>query len=147
LSGDPNSEDVVNYLQGRGVNYPIAMGTTAIQYSLLGVSVGYPTKVFVDAENRVVGSFTGGSTEKNYRTMLEPLLRADPRLRAAITRGNGSVTIRWPATESGYVLESAPQPDGGPWSEAGITPSVINGENVVTLPASAGAQFFRLKKP
>jgi hypothetical protein len=145
LSGDPNIGVVADYLQGRGINYPIAMGTTAIQYSMTGGLVGYPTKIFVDPENRMVGSFGGGNTEKGYRQMIEPLLRADSRLRATILRGNGNVTIRWLASEAGYSVESAMQP-GGPWSDVGVIPVVTNGENVVTVPASANAQFFRLKK-
>jgi thiol-disulfide isomerase/thioredoxin len=147
LSGDPNITLVENYLAGRGINYPIAMGTVAIQNDLGGGLVGYPTKFFVDPDNRVVGLFTGGNTEKGYRLLIEPLLRADSRLRATIARNNGNVTIRWPSMATGYVVESSGHPGGGLWSDVGIAPTVVNGENVVTVPASTNAQFFRLKKP
>jgi len=147
LSGDSDIGAVEDYLVGRGINYPIAMGLASIQYNLGGGLVGYPTKFFVDLDNRIVGTFTGGSTEKGYRQMIEPLLRADSRLRATIIRGNGNVSIRWPASEVGYSVESATQPGGGLWSNVGITPVVTDGENVVTVPASSNAQFFRLRRP
>jgi thiol-disulfide isomerase/thioredoxin len=147
LSGDPSITLVEDYLDGRGINYPIAMSTPAIQLNMSGGAVGYPTKYLVDPDNRMVGSFTGGGNEKTYRGLLNPLLREDPRLRAAITRANGIVTIRWPARETGYSVESSSAPKGNSWNDTGLTPVLTNGEFIVNIPAGGDAGYFRLKKP
>lgn len=57
-----------------------------------------------------------------------------------------AVLLAWPGIEEGYVVEAAPTPDG-PWSLAGATPFVQDGQHSVSVPAGDGNRFFRLRKP
>jgi hypothetical protein len=66
-----------------------------------------------------------------------------PMLR--VTRSGSGITLGWPVSATGYVLESGSTL--GVWSAAGLTPSVVNGENVVTTDAGSGDRYFRLVKP
>ncbi len=69
-----------------------------------------------------------------------------PRL--TITRaGAGAVRIAWPADAAGAVLETttALTPEAT-WTAVAAPPEVIDGQNVVTLPATDRAQFFRLRQ-
>ena len=147
LSGDENVDDVVNYIAGRGINYPIAMGNNALQTALEGRLLGYPSKVLVDREGRIVGVYLGSNTEQGYRAIIEPLLRSSSLIRAEIARAGRNVSIHWPSSGTGYTVESTTQFEGVAWSPVTTPQVVTNGENVVTVPASASAQFFRLKQP
>ena len=59
---------------------------------------------------------------------------------------NGQITLSWPvAGSSGYSLQSASSVGtGSSWGAVGITPTVVNGQNQVTVPATNSARFFRL---
>jgi thiol-disulfide isomerase/thioredoxin len=147
LVGDEHVADVVTYVANTGINYPIAMGNSALQTSVMGRFLGYPTKVLVDQEGRMVGIYLGINTEKGYRAIIEPLLRPNPMVHVGITRAGGTVKIHWPSSETGYTVERTAQLAGGTWFNLATAPVVTNGENVVTEPAGPSAQFFRLKKP
>jgi hypothetical protein len=62
-----------------------------------------------------------------------------------------SVTLSWPAAPAGYSLEStgALLPPGGDtvWTPVATPPVANAGYQTVTVPASSGQRFFRLKKP
>lgn len=61
-----------------------------------------------------------------------------------ITRVGNSVTVSWPASFIGFVLEGSPSLPGITWT---TIPHVTNeGNNEATLNASSGNQFLRLKK-
>src|SRR6185503_15035114 len=86
LSGDAEVAHVVDYVTNSGINYPIAMSRSEIMTNLAGRVVGYPTKILVDQESRIVGIYLGGNTEKGYRAIIEPLLRTNPLPRMTISR-------------------------------------------------------------
>ena len=68
-----------------------------------------------------------------------------PRLSA--TRAGKNVVLSWPAASSGFILESAATLSTPAWSTVTTTP-VVNGTlNSVTVDASAGTRFYRLRKP
>jgi hypothetical protein len=71
---------------------------------------------------------------------------AGPQL--SVTKSSNTITIAWPASATGYVLQSSPAVTG-PWSPANLTVSTQNGQNVAsdTIPTTAGAKFYRLIKP
>ncbi|HNQ72449.1 MAG TPA: hypothetical protein PKN95_02445 [Verrucomicrobiota bacterium] len=62
-----------------------------------------------------------------------------------ITREGANVKITWPVSATGFGLKSTTGLAPAAWTDVGVTPSVENGLNVVTLPAT-GVQFFRLEK-
>lgn len=56
--------------------------------------------------------------------------------------------VSWPATMTGYVLESAESLGGvNPWSEVASAPALVGLRNVVATPVSGPAKFYRLRKP
>jgi thiol-disulfide isomerase/thioredoxin len=145
LSGDPDPGLVKDYLRDHPVNYPIAMSTPNVQRILNGTDVGYPTKFLIDPDGRVVNSFVGGGTVKIYRSMIDPLVRSDSRVRMRITRVEPDVRIAWPAAETGYTLQGGPGPNG-PWSEVTTERVVLDTDTTVTFPPNGNYRFFRLLK-
>lgn len=65
-----------------------------------------------------------------------------------VSRSGQTLTFSWPASATGYQLESTPTiRAGAAWGKVTITPVVVANEQVVTVDIGAGAQFFRLRKP
>lgn len=56
-----------------------------------------------------------------------------------------TITLSWPASNC-WGIEAAAGPDVTHWSPVNVTPAVVNGRNVVSLDATAGRQFFRLRR-
>ena len=62
--------------------------------------------------------------------------------------GNGNVILTWPVYPAGFVLQStANLKSPASWTIVNVTPVVSNRQNVVTLSATTGNQFFRLARP
>jgi len=151
LSGDPGDDPVSTvkyYLRSHPVNYPIAMMNAAVPYLLTGGPVGFPTKVLIDREGRIVGQYIGGHDEAYYRSIVEPLLRTAPPVRLGIlSYPAGSVRLTWPGYEPGFHVETSTDPVGGSWVNAGLSPILTNGQYAIILPTSPDSRFFRLSKP
>jgi len=63
-----------------------------------------------------------------------------------ITASGANVVISWPASAAGYTLQKNSNlnlPNN--WSSVSQTTNVSNGTNYVTIPATSGNQYFRLK--
>ncbi len=60
---------------------------------------------------------------------------------------NGNIRVAWPITPAGFNLQSATNLSSAAWSPVTATVSVVNGQNVVVLPAGSGRQFLRLQRP
>jgi hypothetical protein len=61
---------------------------------------------------------------------------------------NGNVVISWPVAPTGFQLQSAASLDPlVSWTTVTNTVSITNSQNVVTLPAAGGNQYFRLDSP
>ncbi len=68
-------------------------------------------------------------------------------LKLSIIRSANNVVLSWPITPAGFSLQSnanLSQPTG--WTPVTAPVSISNGQNIVTLPASAAMQFFRLSR-
>ncbi len=60
----------------------------------------------------------------------------------------GQIRFSWPTNASGFVLQSATTlANGGNWQDSSLTPTEINGQNVITVDATNAAGFFRLRQP
>jgi len=67
-------------------------------------------------------------------------------LTAKTTAGGASVTLSWPSSIGGYVLQSNSNVNNsGGWTTVGAPVIVVSGQNTVTVPASAGQVFYRLQ--
>ena len=66
----------------------------------------------------------------------------------SIARNNASVVIKWPlSTDPAYGLQSNTNLlNPNAWASVGIAPVFSTNQNVVTLPRTNAAAFFRLKK-
>ncbi len=143
LSGDPTVKLVTDYLSSRPVNYPIAMSTPQVQRVLNGGDVGYPTKFLIDPEGRVVGTYLGGNTFKFYRSVLDPLMRADSRPRLKIERMNGGFRVAWPSAQAAYFLQSGPTA-AGPWNAVSTERVVVGTDVAVIVEGTNASSFYRL---
>lgn len=65
----------------------------------------------------------------------------------SVTQSGGNITIAWPSTATGFILQSAPNLNAGTtWTE--VPGGTVNGSNMeVTVPTSGAMRFFRLVKP
>jgi hypothetical protein len=57
-----------------------------------------------------------------------------------------AVLLCWPEFEDGYVVESAPAPDG-PWSLLVATPFLEAGRTCIAVATTGEHRYFRLRKP
>src|ERR1700722_4945451 len=64
-----------------------------------------------------------------------------------ITSSGGNVNISWPAPSTGFVLQENPVVSSTNWNAVSQATNVVNGTNVVTIPATGGNLFFRLVNP
>lgn len=69
-------------------------------------------------------------------------------IQTAITRTNGGVTISWPAFPAGFTLQSAASLAAPiSWTPATATPTFSSNQNLLTLPPTNTARYFRLQRP
>ena len=142
---DPSDVNVEYFVQTRGIPYDVARTTAGIEGAFGGTSAP-TTKFIIDRENQLVGSYVGGGNYAYYEKILRPLLRGSTQVQLSLRRQNAALTLAWPGTEFGYVLESTAVLGGTNWSVSSFPVVATNDENTVTLPAGASAQFFRLRK-
>ena len=68
----------------------------------------------------------------------------------AIALSGGQAVLSWPASATGYVLEQtaalANPSSSTVWTEVGITPTVVDGRNTVTVAAGPATKVFRLRQ-
>ena len=62
-----------------------------------------------------------------------------------ISQNGGSITLAWPATSTGFGLQSNTNLTSTNWQTVNGT-VVTNGQNQVTLQATGAATFYRLKQ-
>jgi hypothetical protein len=57
-----------------------------------------------------------------------------------------AVLLSWPEFEDGYVVETAPTPDG-PWSPLNATPFLEAGQTRIAVATTGEHRYFRLRRP
>jgi autotransporter-associated beta strand protein len=94
------------------------------------------TEAWVGAFNEVAfyrDALNGSQAWNHYSAMIDPALH--------YSRSGSSLTVSWPADLAGFTLESAGQLPAASWIPV---PGVVN--NSVTVDASAGTRFYRLRR-
>ena len=148
VSQDPATVNVGFFAATHQIPYELARTTAEIETAFGGnIAIAPTTKFIIDRENRLVGSYVGGGDFAHYREILKPLLRGSTQVPLNLRRQNSALVLAWPATEFGYVLESAAALGGTNWSTVNFPIVGTNDENTVTVPLGAGGKFFRLRKP
>ncbi len=92
------------------------------------------------------GHMSGGvySVDGGFWSIIAPIqVVGAPLLSVHVT--NSVAVISWPAPSTGFSLQQNSTQTSAGWSNVNQSPTVINGQNVVTLPVSGGSQFFELK--
>ena len=73
----------------------------------------------------------------------------DPDVPALSIRLSGvnSLTLSWPSSSNGYLLEqnSSPNNDSG-WTTVSVTPQIVGNQYVATVPLGSGQRLYRLRK-
>jgi alpha-L-fucosidase len=65
----------------------------------------------------------------------------------AVSQGNGSLTLNWPVAGSGFTLVSSSTLGAGAvWIPVNLTPSIIGGNNQVSVSMTNATLFFRLQR-
>jgi len=84
-------------------------------------------------------SFGATSTSSFSATVvLEPAL--------GIRRAGGSIILSWPHPSPGFVLQEV-SAMGNRWVAVAQTPTLQDGQNVLSLPVGSGPRFYRLRRP
>ena len=120
--------------------------TTEEIEAAFGGNVGLPTKFVIDREGRVVATHIGFGDQAFYEGIVRPLLRGSMPVALTARRQGASLVLAWPAAEIGYELETITSLGGTNWTTAPFPVVSTNAENTVTIPASGGSQFFRLRQ-
>ncbi len=86
----------------------------------------------------IYGIYQAGQAGKD----LTQAVQSSPDVRLAYTVSAAGITLTWPASPSGFILESGPKVPSSTWS-------AVNGVvgNSVTVQPMDGMRFFRLRKP
>src|SRR5687767_6587356 len=64
-----------------------------------------------------------------------------------IAKTASGLALSWSASFNGFVLESASPMPAANWSTVTDAPSIVGGQNVVTVEIGSSPRFFRLRKP
>ena len=139
-------EDALGYFKGLyNINYPMGF----VDYTLIssfGEVQGLPYKVLVDRESKMVATRIGGGVTNDYLSMIEPLLRSAPEVALRVVQPAQNLTVGWPATEFGWVVEETLGLDPAHWTTVDRPVIVANGENRVTFPRDTLRRFVRLRR-
>lgn len=133
-----------------GVTGQESLTPTAIETTLVGSSGNgdYSFQGAVDDlgmwarplnQAEVLGIYQAGLNGKGVPQATYP----PPSLVA--TAAGGNVTLVYPGWAKGYTLLASTNLSLASWGTVATAPTIVNGNSVVTIPATPGAQFFRLR--
>lgn len=95
----------------------------------------------------VLTNFTVTGLATNSFITLDHLVLSEGQPRLEVTwAGGGSLTLRWPAPATGYVLETLALAGGATWLPVSEAPMREGDCWRLTLPASGSGSFFRLRR-
>ncbi len=91
----------------------------------------------------------GDSTDVFSPALISTVSGPPPVLGAGVSViGSGAIVLTWPATNSGFTLQSTTSLDAPMvWTTVTPAPVVVNGQNTVTNIITGAQQFFRLANP
>jgi hypothetical protein len=88
------------------------------------------------------GALTSGQVANLYKA--GPNVVAGPALQ--ITAAGNQITLKWPANATGFNLQSSTTLVPSNWTAVPGTPTVVDGLNTLTLPATLAQSYYRLKQ-
>lgn len=126
------------------VNYQVVMFTAGIE-ALYGGIGAIPTTFVIDRQNLIQKTYVGTQTRSTFENQLIPLLYGNTRL--ASQRDGNQMVLRWPTNALAFTLESSTTLVNPSWSTWPTGPTVVNGTNTVSVPATGLPRYFRLRMP
>jgi thiol-disulfide isomerase/thioredoxin len=144
------SEDTVGdvidfwYTFTPSINYEFLMSNTSMEAGFGYISL-IPSTFVIDRQNLIQKKYVGTQSYSTLEKRILPLLYSNMRLNS---QWNGSLlTLRWPTNAATFTLESAVNLKTGPWTVWPTLPTLVGSSNVVQVPATNAARFFRLRLP
>jgi hypothetical protein len=95
--------------------------------------------------------FSTSSTVMDQHTQAELdqalLNRGSSRPSLAVSLSGRNAILSWPVSDAGFALESTDSLPATAWTAVATAPVVNGAQNTVTVDASNGVRFYRLKRP
>jgi len=138
LSASPSGY-VVN---GNIITFP-SLGDMGSGSSVTATILVRPDVPGTITDNASVGSTTTDPLKANNSASVKTVVES---VQLSVTRVGSNIVISWPASASGYVLESAPDLHAPIiWTVVTTPPAQLVGDQkTVTIPATNASLFFRL---
>ena len=90
-------------------------------------------------------SFVSAGDQDIFVTSLGlPIFGSPLAIGFSLSAQSGEMTLSWPATFSGVVVNASADLSSNAWTAPELTPSLENDQWTVTIPLEANAAFFRL---
>jgi uncharacterized repeat protein (TIGR03803 family) len=104
----------------------------------------FPDSGFVQSGSILYGTAKSGGSSLNGTLFTFSFPTLQPLV--TISRAGGSLILSWPASTSGFTLQSTTNLASPIWTTNLPAPVVANGQNTVTNPIPGTQQFFRLSQ-
>lgn len=93
------------------------------------------------------GALSSGDVAADYAAGPDTLPVAVSSPKLDVARSGAGITLSWPATAAGFVLESsAVLGSSASWQAVTASPVLSNGQNTVTVATGNAAAYYRLRK-
>jgi uncharacterized repeat protein (TIGR01451 family) len=128
-------------INGSVVTFP-NLGDVGSAGVLNATIVVRPTIQGTITNNTTVGSTTTDPLKVNNSASVKTIVQA---IALSAARVGQNIVISWPASATGYALESAPNVGGAiTWSPVGTPPQQVGDQMTVTLGITNSSLYFRL---
>ena len=143
-SGDSSSE-VQSFLATwtPAINYQIVMSSPGTDTAYGGIGA-IPTTFIIDRQNIIRKKYVGTQSRSTLERQIIPLLYGNTRLDCS--RVGNQMLFSWPVNAQTFRLESSLSPASS-WSTWPTGPSIVNGTNILQVPMTESARYFRLRMP
>jgi thiol-disulfide isomerase/thioredoxin len=145
IAKDNSVANVVYNVRSMGITYPVLLNKQEVEASF-GGPLPLPTKFLVDREGKIQRVLVGaGYTLNDYYKMVLPLVRGAAQVEIKLQAEPGRARVSWPATEFGWVMDSASSLRS-PWSQVSLPTFETNNQTSVYVPTTGPRMFYRLRK-
>ena len=96
--------------------------------------------------DRLVMSLNSALTEAELNALPNSETSSPATVVLGVARSNNGLVFSWLTSAQGFSLETTSSLTNPTWVAVQATVTVVNGQNTVTLPISAGSAFYRLRK-
>ena len=124
-------------------------GLNWTQSNLNGFNTNSPTTAYKPVveifNNAAVWGGGSGTPPTGAQVWTLGPLTSSPRLQLQPT--GADALLSWPANALDFILETSPNLDPASWVTSTNTPSLTNGQWLVTVKPGAASLFFRLRRP